>query len=97
MSIWTANGEIKKASEHTKEINRKKLTAYDQIYDKEDDKDFEELAKRTVVDFTNEKKILSKDGTVLRSREDQDYVYSDEIPDTVDPYLWKRTSISSFN
>lgn len=91
MSIWTANGEIKKASEHTKEINRKKLTAYDPIYDNEEDKDFEELAKRTVVDFSNEKKLLSKDGTVLRSREDQDYVYSDEIPDTVDPYLWKRT------
>ena len=60
MSIWTANGEIKKASEHTKEINRKKLTAYDQIYDKEEDKDFEELAKRTVVDFTNEKKYFPR-------------------------------------
>lgn len=97
MGKWVANNLVKESSEYTKEINRKKITAYDPIYDENEEKDFEEVKRRTVLDFTKEQKILSKDGKVLRSRENQEYFETESIPDTVDPYLWKRTKMNLFS
>ena len=97
MSKWVADASVKKASEYTKEINQKKLTVYDPVYDEEEEKDFQELKRRTVVDYSNEKRLVSREGKILRSRENQEFLDTDELPETVDPYLWKRTKLNLYS
>jgi alkyl sulfatase BDS1-like metallo-beta-lactamase superfamily hydrolase len=93
---WEGNAERKCATEYTKAVNEKKRHIYDSVYDEEEDKDFAEIYKRTVVDFSREKVLKSADGKVLRTREGQDFLDTEKIPDTVDPYLWRRTKLNQY-
>lgn len=97
MSKWEANASIKEASEFTKRINKEKNNKYDPIYDENEDKDFEEVYKRTILDYTKEEILKSAEGKILRSRENQEFLDAEETPDTVDPYLWRRIQFNRYS
>lgn len=88
MDKWIANGERKNASEWTRAFLEREKIRYGTEYDALENAEYEEVIRRTVVDFTREQTLKDEDGNVLRSRAGTEFLLNTENPDTVNPHLW---------
>lgn len=97
MGKWVANGERKSATEFTRNFLKQEKIRYGAEYDTLEDAEYEEVVKRTVVDFTKEQTIKDDAGNVLRSRAGTEFLLEKENPDTVNPHLWHNSIHNYFS
>ena len=87
--IAKLNAEIKDATEFTKEINAEVYATLD--FDNEEER---ENAERGLIYAPESLEIKDNEGNVVWSQDAYDFTESEEVPDTVNPSLWRNTQLN---
>lgn len=85
------NGDVKPATEYTKEANN----AIYEVLDFDDARE-KEFAQRGLIRSPETLEIKAKDGHAVWSQSSYDFVRDADAPDTANPSLWRNTQLNAY-